>query len=60
LGLRVSPLRVGSELRTRRLYIHGADGNGIELYVDASDVGRTDPQDRGHPRAADSLSLLPT
>jgi catechol 2,3-dioxygenase len=29
---------------TRSIYVRDPDGNGIELYVDASDVWRTDPQ----------------
>lgn len=29
---------------TKSLYIHDPDGNGVELYVDGSDVWRQDPQ----------------
>jgi len=29
---------------TLSLYLHDPDGNGIELYVDTSDVWKTDPQ----------------
>ena len=29
---------------SQSVYIHDPDGNGIELYVDASDVWRTEPQ----------------
>lgn len=29
---------------TKSLYLEDPDGNGIELYVDVSDVWRTDPQ----------------
>ena len=29
---------------TKSLYFHDPDGNGIELYIDASDVWREDPQ----------------
>jgi catechol 2,3-dioxygenase len=29
---------------TKSLYIHDPDGNGIEVYVDASDVWRKEPQ----------------
>ena len=29
---------------TQSVYIHDPDGNGIELYIDSSDVWRTDPQ----------------
>lgn len=34
----------GAGNEDRALYIHDPDGNGIELYIDASDVWRTDPQ----------------
>ena len=29
---------------TKSLYLHDPDGNGIELYIDASDAWRKDPQ----------------
>lgn len=29
---------------SKSVYVHDPDGNGIELYIDASDVWRTDPQ----------------
>ena len=29
---------------SQSIYVHDPDGNGIELYIDSSDVWRTDPQ----------------
>jgi catechol 2,3-dioxygenase len=40
-GIRPSP--VDHEV-TKSLYFSDPDGNGVELYVDASDVWRTEPQ----------------
>jgi len=40
-GLRLNP--IDHEV-TKSLYFEDPDGNGVELYVDASDVWRQDPQ----------------
>jgi len=40
-GLRLNP--VDHEV-TKSLYFEDPDGNGVELYVDASDIWRRDPQ----------------
>lgn len=38
------PMRPVDHVVTKSLYIEDPDGNGVELYVDASDVWRRDPQ----------------
>jgi catechol 2,3-dioxygenase len=40
-GIAISPMDHGV---TKSLYFHDPDGNGVELYVDVSEVWRTDPQ----------------
>ena len=40
-GLTLNP--VDHEV-TKSLYLSDPDGNGVEIYIDASDVWRTDPQ----------------
>ena len=39
----ITPNPVDHEV-TKSLYFEDPDGNGIELYVDASDVWRSEPQ----------------
>ena len=39
----ITPNPVDHEV-TKSLYFHDPDGNGVELYVDASDAWRRDPQ----------------
>lgn len=39
----LAPTPIDHEV-TKSLYFEDPDGNGIELYVDASDVWKTDPQ----------------
>jgi catechol 2,3-dioxygenase len=42
-GAGISAQPVDHEV-TKSLYFHDPDGNGVELYVDASDVWKRDPQ----------------
>jgi len=39
----IKPTPVDHEV-TKSLYFHDPDGNGVELYIDASDVWRQEPQ----------------
>src|SRR5215472_13119693 len=42
-GAGLKPRPIDHEV-TKSLYLEEPDGNGVELYVDASDAWRTDPQ----------------
>ena len=44
-GLETDPV---DHVVTKSIYINDPDGNGIELYVDVSDVWRTDPSAVAH------------
>jgi catechol-2,3-dioxygenase len=42
LGVEIA--RIMDHTVTESIYFHDPDGNGIEVYVDTSDIWRTDPQ----------------
>lgn len=44
-GIKTTPI---DHLVTKSIYIADPDGNGVELYIDASDAWREDPQKIAH------------